>query len=376
MGPLNILHVFRAPVGGLFRHVADLARAQIARGHRVGLITDRRTGGSRAEEILGALAPSLALGLSRVSMRRHMAPSDLLVLAHVMRRIGNGKVDVVHGHGSKGGAFARLALNGRAAIRAYTPHGGSLLFREGSVAGCIYHGAERILMRRCDLYLFESAFSADTFSRKVGTPLALTRVVHNGVPPEEFEPVPLRAEATDLIFIGELRLLKGVDLLIEAIALLRDRGRAVTATLVGDGPDRETFRAQVARLRLQEAIRFPGAMPARKAQSFGCVMVVPSRAESLPYVVLEAAASGKPMVATRVGGIPEIYGSLSGNLVPPENSTALAETICRTLDDIPAAEAAARALRERISTAFTLDSMTDGVLAAYRDALAVRAGTA
>jgi hypothetical protein len=57
MTPLNILHVFRAPVGGLFRHVLDLAREQIARGHRVGLIADSTTGGARAEAVLGELAP-------------------------------------------------------------------------------------------------------------------------------------------------------------------------------------------------------------------------------------------------------------------------------------------------------------------------------
>ena len=60
MTALNILHVFRAPVGGLFRHVLDLTQEQIVRGHRVGLIADSNTGGARAEEILQQLAPSLA----------------------------------------------------------------------------------------------------------------------------------------------------------------------------------------------------------------------------------------------------------------------------------------------------------------------------
>src|SRR5581483_11506343 len=130
MPPLNILHVFRAPVGGLFRHVVDLARAQVARGHRVGLIADLRTGGTRAEELLAALAPTLALGLTRVPMRRHVAPSDGLVFAHVRRRIAESKADVVHGHGSKGGAFARLAAGSLGPLRVYTPHGGNLLFPE------------------------------------------------------------------------------------------------------------------------------------------------------------------------------------------------------------------------------------------------------
>ena len=128
MTPLNILHVFRAPVGGLFRHVLDLTHEQIARGHRVGLIADLRTGGARADEVLRKLEPSLALGLTRIPMRRHIGPGDMFVLAHVMRRVAQTQADVVHGHGAKGGAYARLAFANNRAVRAYTPHGGSLLF--------------------------------------------------------------------------------------------------------------------------------------------------------------------------------------------------------------------------------------------------------
>jgi hypothetical protein len=71
---LNILHVFRAPVGGLFRHVLDLTRAQIERGHRVGIITDSSTGGAGAGETFRKLAPSLALGLTRLPIRRPIGP--------------------------------------------------------------------------------------------------------------------------------------------------------------------------------------------------------------------------------------------------------------------------------------------------------------
>lgn len=368
--PLNILHVFRSPVGGLFRHVVDLAREQTARGHQVGLIADQRTGGARADAILAELAPSLALGLTRVPMRRHMAPGDVAVLAHVMHRIAESKADVVHGHGAKGGAYVRLAFNSPGAVRAYTPHGGSLLFSGNTLAGWIYLTTERLLMPRGDLYLFESEFSAGTFSRKIGAPRSLTRIVHNGVTRAEFEPVAPQAGASDIVFIGELRMLKGVDVLIDAIAQLRDRGRVVTATLVGDGAEGDTFRAQVAHLKLDDAIRFRGAMPARQAQALGRIMVVPSRMESLPYVVLEAAASAKPLIATRVGGIPEIYGSLAGNLVPPEDARTLAQAIERTLDHPDEAAATALKLRERVAGSFSLQAMADGVLAAYADALA------
>src|SRR5665647_520028 len=244
MTPLNILHVFRAPVGGLFRHVLDLAQEQIARGHRVGLIADSNTGGARANDVLQQLEPALALGLSRVPMRRHVGPSDVLVLAHVMGRIAHSKADVVHGHGAKGGAYARMAFNGRRAVRAYTPHGGSLLFAHDSLAGKLYLTTEKLLMLGGDLFLFESAYSAEVFRRKIGTPAGLVRVVHNGVSRKEFEPIVTRADATDLVFMGELRPVKGIDVLIDAIALLKRDGRSVTATLVGDGPERDALHAQ------------------------------------------------------------------------------------------------------------------------------------
>ncbi len=279
MSALNILHVFRAPVGGLFRHVLDLAREQAARGHRVGVICDSGTGGARAEAVLAELAPSLALGLTRYPMHRQPHPSDVFALRHVMSRIAATQADVVHGHGAKGGAYSRLAYNRPEAARVYIPHGGSLLFTHDTLAGKVYLATERFLMRRGDLFLFESEFSAGTFRRKIGSPKGLVRVVHNGVPPAEFEPVAPLPNATDLVFIGEMRMLKGVDLLIDAIAALRRDGRAVTATLVGDGPDRETFMAQAERLTLSDLITFKPATPQRQAQAFGRVMVVPSRLE-------------------------------------------------------------------------------------------------
>jgi glycosyltransferase involved in cell wall biosynthesis len=369
MTPLNILHVFRAPVGGLFRHVLDLTREQIARGHRVGLIADLRTGGAGADDVLRKLEPSLALGLTRIAMHRHVAPSDVIVLAHVMRRVAQTQADVVHGHGAKGGAYARMVFGNQRAVRAYTPHGGSLLFGHDTLAGKFYLTTERLLMLRGDLFLFESAYSADVFRSKIGNPRGLVRIVHNGVLRAEFEPVATRPDATDLVFLGELRMIKGIDLLIDAIAQMQRDGRSITATLVGDGPDRETLHAQVERLGLGGVVRFMPAMPARQALTHGRIMVVPSRFESLPYVVLEAAAASKPLIATRVGGIPEIHGSLSDTLVPPTDVAALARAIVRALDHPAALAEITGKLREQVLASFSVDRMVDGVLTAYQAAL-------
>lgn len=365
---MNILHVFRAPVGGLFRHVVDLARGQIARGHRVGIVADSRTGGALTEEILGNLAPQLALGISRIPMPRQLGPGDMRGIWHVTRRLKQTGADIVHGHGAKGGAYARLAFAPKAIVRAYTPHGGSLIFDPGTLAGWLYHSLEKLLMPRGNLYLFESAYSCGIFRAKIGDPGGIVRVVHNGVAQAEFEPVALAKDATDLVFIGELRVLKGIDVLIDALAVLARDGRPLTATLIGDGADADALRAQAARLGLATAVRWMAPMPARAAQSRGRLMVVPSRAESLPYVVLEAAAAGKPLIATRVGGIPEIYGSLSDALVPAGDAPALARAIAQAFDDPAAADVRAQKLRARVAAAFSADAMVDAVLASYQQA--------
>ena len=74
-------------------------------------------------------------------------------------------------------------------MRAYTPHGGSLLFGHDTLAGKFYLATERLLMLRGDLFLFESAYSADIFRDKIGNPRGLVRIVHNGVSRAEFEPI-------------------------------------------------------------------------------------------------------------------------------------------------------------------------------------------
>jgi|SoiMethySBSTD1v2_1073268.scaffolds.fasta_scaffold80931_2 glycosyltransferase involved in cell wall biosynthesis len=378
VGPLNILHVMRAPVGGLFRHVTDLARGQGARGHRVGIIADRSTGGAQAEATLSALASKLAHGVTRVPMSRHVGASDFLALRHVTQRAQAVAADVIHGHGAKGGAYARLASlpspADRKTIRVYTPHGGSLHFHWGSPTGLVYLNAERGLMSRTDLFLFESAYGRDVFKAKIGEPQNLVRVVHNGVTDDEFQPIVVTQGASDLLFIGELRMLKGVDVLIAAVRQLAEEGRKVTATIVGNGPDRAQFQRQVAKHGLGEQVQFVGAKPARQAFGLGRLLVVPSRAESLPYIVLEAAAAGVPMIATQVGGIPEIFGPDAGTLVAPGDPAALAHAISQAMQDRGARHSASLRLKTRLRAFFSADVMTDAILAAYREGLAEISG--
>jgi glycosyltransferase involved in cell wall biosynthesis len=370
--PLRILHAVRAPVGGIFRHILDVANGQADRGHHVGIIADSMTGGERAEAALAAIAPRLKLGVHRLAIRREPVPIDAVVWAHFMRLIRKLTPDVLHGHGAKAGAFIRLKGRSAKTIRVYTPHGGSLHYPLNTLKGAIYSRLERALMNRTDLFLFESAFARDTYQRTIGKPSGLVRCVFNGVTANEFDPIAIADDATDIAYVGEFRHIKGADILIDAVALLRAGGRQVTLTLAGDGEELEALKAQIARLGLTDAVRFIGHVKARHGFSKGKVLVVPSRGDSMPYVVIEAAAAGVPMVAANVGGIPEIFGEHTEALFAPNIVGAMADAIETALDDPEGALERARRLRERIFLHFSQKAMVEGIMAGYRDAFAKR----
>jgi glycosyltransferase involved in cell wall biosynthesis len=369
---LKILHILRAPVGGLFRHVLDIARGQADLGHRVGLVADTLTGGPRADAALAELAPKLAFGARRLAISRQLDYSDFHALRSISPWITQAAPDVIHGHGAKGAALARLSRSTPAAIRVYTPHGGTLVYGPGTLAGAFYRSLEWLLKWRTDLFLFESNFAAAQFRAQIGRPPGLVRVVHNGVEDSEFTPITHPADATDLVALGELRPVKGFDLLIEAVAQLRASGRRITATIAGAGPLDAELKAQAERLAVADQVRFVGHRTAREAFAMGRVMVLCSRAESLPYVVLEAAAAGMPIIATRVGGMPEIFGGDAAHLIAPDNAAALAAAIDAALADPVDLRRLAQSVRARTRHEFSAAAMVDGGLAAYREAIAMR----
>jgi glycosyltransferase involved in cell wall biosynthesis len=290
-----------------------------------------------------------------------------------MYLIARLKPDVVHGHGAKAGAFIRMRGRSKRFIRVYTPHGGSLHYPLNTWRGAFYSRLERALMDNTELFLFESAFARDTYQRTIGTPTTgLVRCVFNGVTAEEFDAVTLAPDATDVAYVGEFRHIKGADLLIDAVARLRADGRPVTLTLGGDGEELNALKATVAKLGLSEAVRFIGHVKARFGFSKGKLLVVPSRGDSMPYVVIEAAAAGVPMIAANVGGIPEIFGSHKDALFAPNSAGAMADAIETALDDPAATAARAKALRERIFMHFSQKAMVEGVLASYGEAFARR----
>lgn len=374
---MRILHIFRAPLGGLYRHVLDVARGQIERGHEVGIFCDSGTGGSRATETLAALEPHLALGLTRIPMRRLPHPIDFTALASLTGLRRRTRPHVLHGHGSKGGLFARIATDpslDRHTIRAYTPHGGSFNYNPGSRSHRLFMMAERVLARRTDLFLFESEFVKSRFDEYVGATDKIVRVVRNGISEAEFAPLQQIQDPFDLLYLGELRPAKGIETLIDALALIRRQtGRRLTLLVVGSGPSEPDLQERAKAAGVWSSIAFVPPQPIRDALSRANVMVVPSRAESLPYVILEAAAAAIPLVSTNVGGIPEIFGARADELIPPGDPVILASRILGKVDEPePQRRASAEALSRQVKAGFCIDGMIDGVLRGYREALGAR----
>ena len=367
----RILHCLRAPLGGLFRHVRDLATAQAALGHAVGIICDRTPSDALSEARLEDLKTVLELGLFRIPMSRDIGPADVSAYLSARHFAEHCRADILHGHGAKGGAYARLTAlalkrSGAPVACYYTPHGGSLHYHPSTLKGRFYMGVERRLADMTDGLIFESAYSAARFAAHVGHLPCRSRVIHNGVLPEELMPRVLDDDAADFLFIGEMRHLKGVDVMLDALHRVR-QSKPASAAIVGEGPDAEAFRKQAEDLRLGGGVTFSKGMPVKHALAHGYCVVVPSRAESLPYVVLEAASAGAPLIATNVGGLPEIVAGTDTRLIPPGDPGALAAAMLAVLDDPLAAQHRAHRLRAAVARRFSASAMARAIVEFYSE---------
>ena len=307
---LRILHCLRAPIGGLFRHVHDLAVGQAQLGCEVGIVCDSRSGGDEISVQMSRLIDNCALGVTRIPMRRQAGFGDWATYRKIAKIAAKADVQVLHGHGAKGGAYARLA--GRKLKRArrdvktvYTPHGGSLHYSPSSLAGRLYVAAERRLAPMTDGMIFESLYAANRYAEIIGMPKCPVRIIPNGL-----------------------------------------------------------YR-HARKLNLGARVSFAGPLPARTAFARARCVVVPSRAESFPYIVLEAAAAQMPMIATNVGGIKEIVGDSDIPLIPPRDVEALAGQLRTFLASPKPYLQRAASLQQNIAKRFTVEAMTWDVVDFY-----------
>lgn len=165
-------------------------------------------------------------------------------------------------------------------------------------------------------------------------------VVPNGIDLEMFKP-PLESRkgsnAKTIIFVGRLHPVKGVQYLIEAMNIVHQKMPEAELILVGDGKEREHLKSLTGRLGLKECIEFAGRVPHEKIQDYmglADVFVLPGLSEGFPVTILEAMACGLPVVATRVGGLPDIIeDSINGYLVEAMDQEQIAEALLKILQD-------------------------------------------
>lgn len=163
------------------------------------------------------------------------------------------------------------------------------------------------------------------------------KIVHCGVDTRRLFPVATRARAEKMLYTGRLSVEKGLSVLFESLKLLRDAGRNFELTLVGDGADRDKLQALAREIAIDRHLVFAGYRSQEEVGEYlrrSDIFILPSFAEGVPVSLMEAMATGIPVVATNVGGVAELVESeRTGLLVPPADSAALAQAIARYQDD-------------------------------------------
>jgi glycosyltransferase involved in cell wall biosynthesis len=352
-------------VGGGEESLLGLAASLDRRRLRVlGVVTAE---GEVAARPRAAGVPTSVIALPPV--RPWTLPAVLRALVRLRALLRRERVELVHAHGSRGALYAGLASRGLGAplvwhVRVADPD----------------PKLDRLLARLAGAIVVNSSATAARLRQWPGAAAKLT-VVPNGVDLARFAPGPAdpalgRALALDpavpvVGYFGRLEHGKGVDVLLEAAARLRGR-LAATFLFVGDGPLREALAARAASVGL--SVRFAGHRGDVPALLRLCaVVVLPSRQEAFGRVLIEAMAAGVPVIATSVGGIPEVcVDGVTALLVPPEEPEALAAAIALTLTDQAATAARVEAARADVRARFDLAAHATRVLGVYARALGGR----
>lgn len=219
-------------------------------------------------------------------------------------------------------------------------------------------------LRAADLVVTISQYNQQLLADRYGDVGRKARLLHCGVDRSVFPVAPLPADdgPLRLLTVASLSDYKGHRHLLDAVASVRARGVRLELTLVGDGPLREELEAQTARLGLTGAVAFLGRQPAPEVRRLlrECdVFVLPSvvtadgMMEGIPVALMEAMATGRPVLATRLSGIPELVeDGVTGLLVHPGDAAALAQALGRLADDDALRRRLAEAAPERVADGF------------------------
>ena len=298
-------------------------------------------------------------------MRRNLHPwHDARGLWELVRLCRRLRPELVHANSSKAGVLGRLAAwLARVPVRVFTVHGWAFKATSG-LASTAYLWADRAMRPLTTETICVSQTELDAGRRARTCDPARTTVIHNGVPAPA-EPARLDGRPPRVLSVGRLKEPKTFVTLVRALARLDPS--SFTAAIVGDGPDRAAVEREV-----RGPVELLGERDDVHAQLLASdLFVLSSGSEGLPLSVLEAMAAGLPVVASDVGGVPELVGD-AGVLVPPHDEEALANAIAGLLADPERRRALGAAARERVQREFSLEQMQAAHVALYERLLGDR----
>ncbi len=372
LGTMKILYVVTGrDYGGAVRHVIQLIRYMSEMGHTVGLIS-----GADATLMQVAARYCTKHYVNRDFVHPLDPRRDIRAVIPVWKGIREFEPDIVHAHSTKAGYAARFcaALQGIRPV-VFTAHGWAFMEGRAYWQRWLLASAEKVFARVTDKIICVSEHARQlAVEWGVGSPDQLV-VIHNGVDPTPFlnahpleMPVKSETETSPIItFVGRLAPPKDLSTLFRALAFL-ECGHLL---VVGEGQLRPSLEKEASQLGLAKRVTFAGFqsdIPGILKSSD--IFVLPSRWEGLPYVVIEAMMAGLPVVATAVGGVPELVEhGRTGYLVPPGDTEALARALHDLLQDEALRRQMGEAGRERALRQFTEDRMLSRTEALYREVL-------
>jgi glycosyltransferase involved in cell wall biosynthesis len=300
-------------------------------------------------------------------VRRAIGPRDLLGLLELVSVIRRERPAIVHAHSSKAGVLARLAAAiCRTPAIVFTAHGWAFK-AEAGVRARLYLWADRLVARFTTVVVCVSETERrEGLAARTCRP-DRTTVIRNGI---ELERPRSRHEETArplVVSVGRLKAPKDFQTLLEALTLLD--GIAYETMIVGDGPERGALEATAARFGLSEHVTFAGTRDDVDAllANASC-FVLSTTSEGLPISILEAMAAGLPVVASGVGGVPELVeDGVTGLIVPARHPAALAEALRRLLTDGELRARLGAAGRRRAEESFSLEAFRQAHLDLYAE---------
>lgn len=363
--PLRLLHVYvPAAAGGLESVVQMLAPGLQARGAEVMVAAVLGEDGAEPASVVGLRSAGVNVTCRRIASRHYGSEFR----GH-RRLVESWRPDLVHTHGYRADVLAGYAVGGRA-LRVTTVHG----FTGGDWKNRLY---ERLQIRAYRSYDAVIAVSRSVQARLEAKGARLPRIelIPNAFSPaqtlsrtEARAELRLPPDATIVGWVGRLSAEKGADILLAAGARCADH--RLRLAIVGDGPERAALAAQAAALGIADRVTWHGLVPGagRLMPAFD-LFVLSSRTEGTPIALFEAMAAGIPVVATAVGGVPDVLGPGEAWLVPSEAPDQLAAAVGGALASPDEARRRASRARERLVREFAVDPWLDRHLQLYLNLL-------